>query len=477
MSSAASILIFSEAEDLVSDTVGDYYQDDFLANQHVFRPVRALGGQGGAGREDRCGAGANGPTGWRGDAIPTEAFEGRSDIPPNTIVPSLGTLPQVFDRCNENPGTSACSIIIEGPEGTAFGAGGDGSPGIIQLHVADPETQIGFGGDPNDPLNPPTFGYATMSDPTRSMAPPPFGWRNPEDRPDVLIPFFSSRSESFSRWIPLGLARLNGDGSTNPVEFVFEGTDTTTASVVRSGTAAQELAPVLPFSTVTVGGAAPSLDSTAASFVIPGDDIADPNDLYKRNALLLREFAVRLRNTLATEVVTEFDIVSATYDGTADEYTIFVDPRGLTFDTTVNDLSQMGGSIEVEIVPFFFRLVTSGVEDLFPLETDIQILFDATLEDPLTGNPSADPEASYSGRVDANGGDLDLVNGFAANIDALNGPVAAPDQTDPDNIVLENVNWDFVRFRVEFNIATGATTPTGNSPRPGIDFLRIPYRF
>ena len=194
---------------------------------------------------------------------------------------------------------------------------------------------------------------------------------------------------------------------------------------------------MFPFSTVTVGGAAPSLDSTAASFVIPGDDIVDANDLYKRNPLLLREYAVRLRNTLATEVVTEFDVVSATYDGTADEFTIFVDPRGQTFGTTVDTLIQMGGSIEVEIVPFFFRLVTSGIDDLFPFETDIQISFDATLEDPLTGNPSANPEASFSGRVDANGADLTLVNGFAADINALNGPVAAPNQTDPDNIVLE----------------------------------------
>ncbi len=470
MSSAASILIYSEAD---ATSVGDYYQDVVGINAHDPRPVRALGGQGGAGREDRCGAGAEGSTGWRADAIPFAAFEGRTDIPP---FDTSMNLPNTFDWCNDTPQTSGCTGITEGPEGTAFGAGGDGSPGIIQLHVADPETQIGFGGDPDDPINPPTFGYATASDPTRSMVPPPIGWRSPTERPDVLIPFFSSRSESFSRWIPLGLARLNGDGTTNQVEFVFEGTDAS-ASVIRNGTMAQELPAIMPFGTITVGGAAPSVDSAAATFTIPGGDITDANDLYRRNALLLREFAVRVRNTNDVADVREFDIVSASYNSGDDEYSIVVDPRGLVLGSTLTEFSQAGGDIQVEIVPFYYRLVTSGVEDLFPLDTDIKVLFDATLADPLTGQPSASAEASYSSRVDANMGDLAIKNGFAEDITELNGQVAAPGQTDPLSIVLETVAWDFVRFKVEFNIATGAMTPTGDSPRPGVDFLRIPYRF
>ena len=470
MSSAASILIYSEA---VGATVGDFYQDVTMnINRHEARPIRALGGQGGAGREDRCGAGAEGPTGWRADAIPTAAFEGRDDIPPNT-----GTLPNTFAWCNDIPMSAGCAGTIQAPVGTALGAGGDGTPGIIQLHVADPATQLGFGGDPDDPINPPVFGYATASDPTRSMAPPPIGWENTTDRPDVLIPFFSSRSESFSRWIPLGLARLNGDGTSNPVEFLFEGTDAT-ASVVRNGTTAQELPAVFPYTAVTVAGAAPSVNSAEASLTIPGAAIADPNDLYKRNALLLREYAVRLRESDDVTDVREYDIVSASYSSDDDEYTIVVDPRALSFSADISEFtSNPATSLEVEIVPFYFRVVTAGVEDLFPNETDIKVLFDATIENPLTGQPSSDPEASYSSRVDANMGDLSIKNGFAEDIAELNGQAAAPGQTDPLNIVLENVSWDFVRFKVEFNIATGATTPTGESPRPGLDFLRIPYRF
>lgn len=472
MSSAASIVINSES---LAGSTGDFYQDNSGITIHEKRPVRALGGQGGAGREDRCGSGADGDTSWRGDAIPLGAFEGRTDIPPN----QAGSVPNTFAWCNALPGGSGCSNATAAPEGTAFGAGGDGGPGIIQLHVADADTQLGFGGDYLDPMNPATFEYVTTGlDPTRSMVPPPLGWSEPSVRPNVLIPFFSARSESFSRWIPLGLARLNADGSTNPVEFVFEGTGgTTPASIDRNGTTAQELAPVFPFASVSVAGAAPSVSPTTGSLVIAVGDLLDPNGLYQRNALLMREFAVRLRSSSNPVDVREFDVVSASFSSADGEYTILVDTQGVTFSDTIDELENMGGPIEAEIVPFFFRLVSAGVEDLFPADTDIKVLFDATLEDPLTGLPSANPEVSYSDRVDQFMMDLTITNGFAESISELNGQVATAGQTNPNNIILETVEWDYVRFKVEFNIATGASTPNGDSLRPGLNFLRIPYRF
>ncbi len=467
MSSAASIIIHAE---LTSGNTGDFYNDNSGVTIHDLRPVRALGGQGGAGREDRCGAGADGVTSWRGDAIPFEAFEGRDDIPP------LSTNPNTFNWCNAVPG-GTCSGVIAAPEGTAYGAGGDGSPGIIQLHVADPETQLGFGGIPGDLVNPPTFGYVTSGiDVTRSMSPPPLGWTRPDERPDVLIPFFSSRSESFSRWIPLGLARLNADGTRNPVEFVFGGTDGN-ASVIRNGTQAQELTEVFAFAPVSVDGAAPSVSPAAGTLTISGDDIADPENLYRRNPLLMREFAVRLRATTSVNDVREFTIVSATYDAGANEFTISIDPQGVTFEDTIADFQLGGGAIETEIVPFYFRLVTSGVRDLFPLDTDIKVTFDATIEDVLTGQPSANPETAFSQRVDIDEMDLDITNGFAEDISDLNGQVAAANQTDPNNLILETVEWDFIRFKVEFDIGDVSGSAALNAPRPGITFLRMAYRF
>ena len=50
LSSASSILIQSESPLAAS---GPFYRDNVNLNRHEVRPLRALGGQGGAGREDR----------------------------------------------------------------------------------------------------------------------------------------------------------------------------------------------------------------------------------------------------------------------------------------------------------------------------------------------------------------------------------------------------------------------------------------
>ena len=313
------------------------------------------------------------------------------------------------------------------------------------------------------------------------MVPRPVGWTTPSTLPDVLIPFFSSSSESFSRWIPLGLARVNPDGSTNQVEFFFEGTDAE-GSIIRSGTSAQEVTPLRDFAdgTISVGGAAPSIDTMIATLSIPADQLDDPNLLYGRNPLLLREFVVRFRNSSNPLDARDFDVATAAFNEDNDTFEIALDARGDALSQAVSAFTAGAGNLEAEIVPFFFRVVTAGVEDLFPALTDITISFDATVEDPLTGQPSSSPDAAYSDRIAVGAVTADMRNGFATDISALNGQVAEQGQTDPTMLVLETPVWDFVRFRVEFNIDADTdptTTPGANSPRPGLDFLRIPYRF
>ncbi len=454
LSSAASIII--EAE-LTSLSTGPFYRDLVTPLRHDKRPVRALGGQGGAGREDRCGASVTGESGWRFDAIPFEAFEGREDIPPYTP-PNLSN---TFSLCNE---IASCAVGTV-PEGTVIGGGGDGSPGLIQLHVADPDTQLSFGGAG-------ATGYVTAGlDVSRSMVPPPVGWRTPTDRPDTLVPFFAGQSESFSRWIPLGLARVNADGSANPVEFFFRGTDVD-GSVLRDGEEAAALAPAMPYTPLSVGGTAPSIQTSTALLRLPEASVADPNDLYRRNPTLLREFEVRFRSSGAPSDDRRYTVMAASFDAVAAEYTLALDPMGLALGADIAHLQSQPGDLEVELIPFDFRLLTSGERDRFPAGTEVRIKFDATVAQPQTGQPSPDPELSFSGRVDVAGMDLAVKNGYAEQIDALNGQVAAPGQTDILNLMLETVNWDFVRFKVEFEVPT-----TLGSELPGVDLLRIPFRF
>jgi len=425
LSSASSIIIESEATDV---SVGDFYADSPVAPIHERRPLRALGGQGGAGKDARCGANNNGVTQWRQDAIPIEYFGGNGVIPPQQSA--------IWQQCNA---IDACAII-QPPEGTVIGGGGDGSPGIIQLHVTDPATQLLF---PNA-----SGVYGVNLDPTRSMAPPPFGWTAPGHAAAQLVPFFSARSESFSQWIPLGLARLQSGnpptGVVDQVELLFAGTDPLSGQVLRNGNVAQELAPLLPYTALSIGGVAPSVDVSTATFVIPAVGI---DDLYKRNAALSREFAVRIREAGAIGSDEEFLVQAGEYDAVNDTLALIVDPRG---SELLNALMSMT-SPEVAFVPFTFRLLTGGVHDAYPAGTEITIAFDATLADAATGEPSSDPADALSGG--------DITN-FATDIGVLNTGV-----------------WDFIRFKVGFDIDSTSSGIAIGAPRPGLDFLRMSYRF
>ncbi|MEE2941384.1 MAG: hypothetical protein VX460_13425, partial [Planctomycetota bacterium] len=148
---------------------------------------------------------------------------------------------------------------------------------------------------------------------------------------------------------------------------------------------------------------------------------------------------VRDLNAPATEI--EYLVQSATFDAGVGEFSIVVDGAGLT-DQVVGLASP-----EVEIVPFFFRLSAAGVEDSFPPNTEIKILFDAARANPATGDPSTDPAEIYSG------GDIAA---FTANIGDLNADV-----------------WDFVRVKFEFLI----DIDDRDAARPGIDYLQILYGF
>ncbi|MEM1447567.1 MAG: Ig-like domain-containing protein [Planctomycetota bacterium] len=422
LSSASQIVIEAEATDA---SVGDFYNDYELSPVHERRPLRALGGQGGAGKDSRCGANEDGMSQWRTDAIPFEAFEGNPSVPPQNQ--------NVWLQCNR----LALCAVTQVPEGTVVGGGGDGGPGIIQLHVADPATQLLF---PNA-----SGTYGVDLDPTRSMVPPPFGWTTPTTPTDTLVPFFSAQSESYSKWIPLGLARLQPpNGALEQVELLFEGTDPADGSVLRNGSEVAELAPQLPYTSLSIGGAVPSVDIPTATFTVPA---ASFDDLYRRNAALTREFAVRLRDAANPATEDEFLVQLASFDPASDTFDLVVDPRG----TALADLLAMLTNPEVEVVPFFFRVVTAGVPDAYPTSAGIQIAFDATTADPMTGAPSANPLDSFSG------GDLES---FATDAAALN---AQP--------------WDFVRFRVRFDIDAAGGSFLPSAPRPAVDFLRVPYRF
>jgi hypothetical protein len=131
-------------------------------------------------------------------------------------------------------------------------------------------------------------------------------------------------------------------------------------------------------------------------------------------------------------------IASATYDAALGRFTVTVEGAGPVL--AGYDLSAF------ELVPRFFRISTSGVANALPASSTVQIEFQAT-----TATLSGMPDESM-GMPSAWAGDIDLLDG--------------------------NADWRFIRFRVRFDIdATMSSNLSGSTPRPDLDFLRIPFLF
>jgi hypothetical protein len=433
LSSANRIVVEAEVDEGAAfNQALPFYTDPTAQLRHPKRPVTALGGQGGAGKDDRCGANAQGERDWKVDAIPQSAFEGLMTIPPwgNT------TGNNSFLQCNTGSPTD--------PIGTVPGGGGDGGPGIIQFHATNLDTQILF------PNRPGLYG-STGVDVTFSCSPPPLGWERPTVAPDQMIPFFGDESEATSKWIALGQARRNPNGSTNLLTFSFGGTDLTSPTpseqgiVLRDGTTVDDLDPVIDYAGIVNG-------QTTVPFIVGGDrvtlDASGLDDLYKKNTALVRNFTLRLRDATAPTEYFDYVVLDAEFVVALDHLVVTVDPQGTNLVDTVLLLSPNG---EIGLIPNFFQVISAGVPNNYPFNTSVRITFDATTVDEATGLP--DEDARYS--TTQNAGNL------------------TPDITD-----LNANNWDFVRFRVEFDLdADGTSGIDLSAPRPALDYLRMPFRF
>ena len=308
--------------------------------------------------------------------------------------------------------------------------------------------------------------YATGVDVTFSVSPPPLGWRRPTDAPDQMIPFFGDESESVSKWIALGEARRNANGTIDRVQYEFGGTDLAAAAfsdqgvVLRNGTQVDELTPLVAYAGIVPG-------QTTVPFVSNGDtvhfDATGVDNLYTQNPALLRNFVVRVRDASNTANFSDFRVLDATYDAGATEFACTVDPLGTLLAAQILAFQPNG---EVALIPNFFQVVAGNVLNAYPANTEVRITFDATVVDRLTGLP--DDTRSYSRVISAVSGEL------TPDISDL-GTSALPT---PPAGQAPYTDWDFVRFRVEFDLdASGMAGVDLSGDRPALDYLRIPFRF
>jgi len=340
----------------------------------------ALGGQGGEGRNGVGGAGPGG--------IPTTS--GEDSI--NLVTP--------FDPgCLPLPNPAA-----------VIGSGGDGGPGLIQLHVPDLAGILA-----------PTVSNSSIRD---VIKPPPVGGGDDPNDPlmwDRLVPSFGPDSFSRSQWMPVG--------GVGPIDLRFAGTDANGFVLTsNAGANARVLRlPAIANGTLASAPNAAYVDVDGRTLVIDAASISDA--LWSSDPALLVGAELALQTAGGAG---RFEVESASAPGTS---------LRLTVAGAGTPLAGFGAGSTYTLYPRTFRIATDGVHDSLPTSASIRITFQGAPDDGL-GQPDRALGSAWSS--DAN--------------------------------TLESVaNLAFLRFQVDFDQAADGSELTTGSPRPSLEFLRVPY--
>ena len=394
----------------------------------------ALGGEGGAGKNNVGGSMPGGmPVGPASDALPPNSY-------PHATAPcgvTSGVVTQggytFTNQVGESSGDAPLVVIC---------AGGDGGPGLIQLHApqltdilvpAPPSTEKVY-----SVIKPPPVGSVPGAGlPSYAAINNPLVWNQ-------LLPVFGRRSAAISKWISLGAASVSADASSttpDPVQFIFKGTDAAgVVSTTGSGSAATvaELTPVLT-GTIAADPVTPFIDTTdQRTVVFDATTLIDADDIYLRNMELFKRFLLRMTHGTSTD----FEVAAASYDPATHLLRLTVSGSG-------TPLSPFGVGATVEVRPRFFRVLTDNVANSLPDSSQILIEFQAT-----QANAQGDPDEGAA-----------VVSAWVPN----------PATIDPN--VPPNPNYKFFRFRVSFDISANGAPLSFDTPIPSLDFFRIPFRF
>jgi hypothetical protein len=383
---------------------------DMRLSSVATRAVLATGGEGGAGSQD-----AGGAIQSSGGQIEQPAAQ---DACPG---------PGIYATTGLNP----CRGLVDG-------AGGDGGPGVIQLHTA-----TGVVGPPTNPLADIIVPAAlTLKD---VCQPPPLvpGGAGVDG---YMIPTFGKKSRARSKWIALGEGGFDPSSAVyRNVTFDFAGINTVNGFVQTDingkvlpqpavlSPGALHAAPALPY-VVTPGGYTLVMDATPL--------IGTANEALLQNVELLRHYMLQLSDASNAADYTRFDVVAPVYDSLTHQLSLTVDGNG----PSMSDTSVVPwGVVNVELQPAYFRVHSSGAADTLPISSTIKIQLEATRAD-VNGNP--DPAG---------------IIGPTSDLSVLN--------------VAPNGTLRFVRFQVLFDIDAQGIGLTPGAPIPSLEFFRLPFRY
>ena len=357
--------------------------------------------------------------------------DGDPFAPVRTYISAAGG-PQVIGNTDYGPSIA---------QGWSFG--GEGGPGVIQLHVPDP-------------ILPPSFdpGFTDIVVPTASV-PLPFPLHS-VTLPGalVMVPHFGARSQAHSKWITIGGADQDPGGGEDLVSFAFRGTELSAPGdegrILATDGVVDELPPLL--SGTLTGSSTVTIDADGLTLRFAGASLAPLagtfEDLYLRTPALLKNFRLRLAEGGAGGRFRAFDVTHAAYDDAAGVLTVGVNG---TLGTLSDFVALMSGPVSYELLPLFFRVRTGDYLDRLPEGSSVKITFDATIEDAF-GNP----DEAWA-----------LANPQVQNV---------YDITDFQTLLAPG-ELKYFRFHVDFDL-----DPLGSGLGPdtepvSLEFLRIPFRF
>jgi hypothetical protein len=319
----------------------------------------------------------------------------------------------------------------------AFGRGGAGANGVIQIHVPNPIEDIIWHPSAATGIDEYLGEVAVPTDRIEEiLAHVSF----PQSY--ALIPFYSASSMVASEWIDTGMAELRlqgptlypdwGNANADPELMHFDGIDTATGKVDRHGNQQRvgQLSPI-------VGGS-----SDAAAIGIYEMTISDASGVFDDKPQFLRLPELLLGYDIYPNATGSFafEIVDVVYDNSTNE---------MTFSTSNSDgamsFAAVSGGIW-SIVPKFFRIDANGVKNKLPSSSEIYFEFQGADE-------------------------------IAPGMNVPGAPFTVTSPTGWTSDLSELVGARFLRYRIEFDADAQNSGIDLSTPLTVISYIKIPYVF
>ncbi|MFT7516458.1 MAG: hypothetical protein ACI84O_000239 [Myxococcota bacterium] len=318
----------------------------------------------------------------------------------------------------------------------AFGRGGAGANGVIQIHVPNPKEDIIW----HPSAAPGIADYLDLVTVPTDRIEEILGHVSfPQSY--SLVPFYSASSMVTSEWIDTGLAELrlqspnlypkwDADVVTLPELVAFRGIFPTDGEIARQGQQekVRQLDPI-------VGGSVNIVDFQINEMAVPNVSVvfAIQSQFLRLPELLI---GYDIRPNAASDQ--SFEIVDVVYDNANDSMTLYTanGDGAMTFSVVANG--------NWSIIPKFFRIDAGGVKNKLPNSADIYFEFQGADE-------------------------------IAAGVNEPGTPLLGNGVWTSDLSLLAGTR--FVRYRIRFEADSQSTGISLSTSLPSISYVKIPYVF